>query len=107
MKSVKKVFKIRVEAEGIQQAIVIIDEEMKVYGYPNSLSNPLTEDKHDNIFFMFDKETKSVNGYRYAGSKFMRIWNYYLASDVSGRTITPSNNQYLSGRTDRHLKLKQ
>lgn len=65
---------------------------MKVYGYPNSLVNPLAEDKHDNIFFMFDKETKSVNGYRYTGSKFMRIWNYFLASDEELIDIQSSSN---------------
>lgn len=55
---------------------------MNVYGYPKELENPLKEDEHDNIFYMFDDESKSINGYRYYMGRFLKIWNFYLAPNV-------------------------
>lgn len=65
---------------------------MNVYGYPNSVPNPLAEDKHDNIFYMFDAESNSLNGYRYFGSKFSRIWNHYLAAGETLVDVQSSTN---------------
>lgn len=46
------------------------------------MSNPLAEDSHDNIFYMYENENRTISGFKYSNSKFVKIWNYVLSENV-------------------------
>ncbi|EAS03520.2 transmembrane protein, putative (macronuclear) [Tetrahymena thermophila SB210] len=93
MKQVKNIFKIHINTPKVQQAIAIIDQDFNIYGYPSEVANPLAEDAHDNIFYLHDKETNIINGFKYNKGKFFKIWNYSLSSKEQLVDIQSSNKE--------------
>ncbi|KAL4479883.1 hypothetical protein ABPG74_020399 [Tetrahymena malaccensis] len=93
MNQVKNVFKIHINTPKVQQAIAIIDQDFNIYGYPSEVANPLAEDVHDNIFYLHDKESNIINGFKYHNGKFFKIWNYSLSSKEQLVDIQSSNKE--------------